>query len=289
MEGSFLTQVGLPAVLAFIMFGLGLSLTVDDFVRLRQTPKAVIAGLIGQLLWMPLVALGIALFFDLEPTLAVGMMILAACPGGTTSNIISHVARANLALSITLTAIATLVCVFTTPVLIALSVDYFAKDMATEFSLAGTTLGLMFISLFPVALGLFLRHKFPNAAMRREAFFRHLSSGFMVLMIIAVVIQEWNVLVSSFKEVFWATLFLNLVTIASGVIIGKVVSLSDRDCVTLGIEVGIQNASMAILIAVTFLSQPAFAVSAGVYGLTMYLGAGALLVYARGMRHSTDK
>jgi BASS family bile acid:Na+ symporter len=257
---------------------MGLGLTRQDFVVLFKVPKPVLVGLFGQLLLMPALALGIALVFDLAPHLAIGLMILAACPGGTTSNVISHLARANLALSVTLTAITSLVCVFSTPVIIQFAIGFFSAENQTEFSLAKTTLGLIVITLLPVLLGMWIRRKFPNAAQRYEATFRHFSAIFMVVMVIAIVIQERDILAKAFVLMFEATIALNLLSIGAGVILGRLFVLSAKDTITLGIEVGIQNASMAMLIAVTFLQRPDYAISAAVYGLTMYLGA-ALLVW----------
>ena len=281
MESSILTQVLLPLVLAIIMFGMGLSLTKDDFTRLWQVPKPVFAGLLGQILLMPGLAFVIAFGFSLEPPLAIGLMILAACPGGTTSNVICHLARANLALSVTLTAISTLICVFSTPFIIKFAMGQFGQQFDQDFSLTNTILGLIVITLLPVLSGIWVRHKYPNAAMRREHFFRRFSGVFMLVMIIAILIQERELLASSFEHMFGATIALNLASIAVGVAIARAFALNARDTVTLGIEVGIQNASMAMLIAVTFLQQPEFATSAGVYGLTMYLGATLLVIMAR--------
>lgn len=281
MEGSFLTQVMLPLALAIIMFGMGLTLTRDDFARLWEQPRPVLVGLSGQLLMMPLIAFALTWAFDLTPPLAIGLLILAACPGGTMSNIICHLGRANLALSVTLTAITTLVCVFWTPFLIKLAISHFAPQNVEDFSLTNTTLGLIFITLLPVLIGIFLREKYPNAAMRRESFFRRFSLGFMIAMIIAIVIQERHLLQDFFAQMLGASIALNFATIIVGALLGLIFALDKRDTVTLGIEVGIQNASMAILIAVSFLQIPAYATSASVYGLTMYLGAIVLIAVAR--------
>ena len=284
MEASFLTQFMLPAALALIMFGMGLTLTVGDFIRLWKMPRPVFVGLCGQLLLLPLIAYGIAIVFDLSESLAIGLMILAACPGGTMSNVISHLARANLALSVTLTAITTFVCVFSTPFIIQLAISQFGQQPDQSFSLLNTTLGLIVISLLPVVLGIVIRHYFPAAAQRREATFRRFSAVFMLFMIVAILIQERHSLASSLSQMFTATITLNFAAIAVGVLLARLFCLSLRDTVTLGIEVGIQNASMAILIAVSFLQAPAYATSAGVYGLTMYIGTVLLVWFANLVR-----
>lgn len=281
MTDSFLTQIIMPLVLALIMFGMGLSLTKQDFLELGKEPKPVAVGLFGQLLLLPLLAYGIAITFNLSEHLAVGIMILAACLGGTSSNILSQLARANLALSVSLTAVTTLICVITTPLIIRFAIEQFSQTETESFSLLSTTLGLIFITLIPVLIGILIRHKFSAFANRSEAFFRHLSTAFLVLMIVAITYQERENLVDSFVLVSEAALSLNLLAIVTGLLLGLLFRLVKRDCVTLGIEVGVQNSSMAILIAITFLDRPDYAIAAGVYGLVMYLGAGLLIFGAK--------
>lgn len=288
MQESVLTQVLLPLILAVIMFGMGLSLTKDDFTRLWKTPKPIVVGLMGQVLVLPVLAWGVAIFFNLSPELAIGLMILAACPGGTMSNVISHLSRANLALSVSLTAVTTVICVFTTPWIIKFAITQFSSDGAQSFSLLQTSIGLIFITLFPVLLGIVVRAKWSEKALMVEPVFRRFSLIFMVAMIAAIVIDERDVLVEYFGQVFWATLSLNLVSVLVGVLIAKASGLVLRDQITLGIEVGIQNASMAMLIAISFLSNPALATSAGIYGLTMYIGAGVLVLWAKRVQKRTQ-
>jgi BASS family bile acid:Na+ symporter len=284
MEASVFTQALLPIAIALIMFGMGLSLTIRDFTRLGKTPISIGAGLLGQIILMPLVALGICSLFELDAPLAVGLMILAACPGGTTSNVFSQLAKANLALSVSLTAIATFICVFSTPFIIQFAVTYFAGDKVVEFSLLETAIGLFVVTLVPVIIGIFIRQRFENFALKAEVYFRRFSLVFMIAMIIALVIKERNLLVSSFEQVFFACLALNLISIIIGLLLAKTFSLSFIDAITLAIEVGIQNATLAILIAITFLNAPEFAVSAGVYGLAMYIGPLFLVIWAKSKR-----
>jgi len=273
MTESVLTQILLPAAIAIIMLGMGLSLTTADFTRLFRLPKAVATGLLGQLLLLPIVAFGLCFIFELGPEMAIGLMILAACPGGTMSNVISHLARANLALSVTLTAITTVVCVFSTPFIIRWSIGHFSDQPVASFSLLSTTVGLFVITLVPVLIGIIVRAYVPSFAIKYEEVFRRFSAIFMLFMITAILIQERDLLVSSFSQVAGATIGLNLGAIFVGLGLAKLFRLNAIDGATLGIEVGIQNATMAILIAVTFLEVPAYATAAGVYGITMYLCA----------------
>ncbi|MDC0602206.1 bile acid:sodium symporter family protein [Aliiglaciecola sp.] len=273
MQDSVLTQLILPMIIALIMFGMGLSLVIGDFSRVVKMPKAIIAGIAGQIILMPALAFGVAIFFDLNPALAVGLMILAACPGGTTSNVICHIARANLALSVTMTAISTLICVFSTPFIIALAIGHFTQGNVEDFSIANTTLSLIIVTLLPLSIGLFVRHKFAATALYLEPYFRRFSAVFIGLMIIAISIEERNTLISSFSSVFLATIALNLLAIGIGLLLGYLARLPSIDGVTLGIEVGVQNSTLAILVGVSILKHPDYAISAAVYGVTMYIGA----------------
>jgi len=281
MQGSVLTQIALPLILAMIMFGMGLGLTVADFSRILKLPKAVFAGLLGQLVLMPILAVAIVWIFSLPAPLAIGMMILAACPGGTMSNVFSQLARANMALSVTLTAISTFICVFTTPFIIGTAIEVYSGQTSPEFSVIQTTVSLIFITLIPVTLGIIVRHNFFKIAQQLEPYFRRFSGVFVILMIIAILIQERHTLVDSFSAVFSATLALNLLAVTVGLVLGVITKLSSQDGITLGIEVGIQNAAMAILIAVTLLKQPEYATAAGVYGLAMYIGAALLVLLSK--------
>ncbi|GAC22630.1 bile acid:Na+ symporter, BASS family [Paraglaciecola mesophila KMM 241] len=266
------------------MFGMGLSLTRNDFQQLWRAPLPIVVGLFGQMMLLPALAYALAIVFDLAPNLAIGIMILAACPGGTSSNIISQLARANLALSVSLTAISSLICVLTTPLIIQFAIMQFGQQEEQSFSLLTTTLGLIFITLIPVIIGIIIRHYFAEKALRCEPFFRHLASAFLLLMIVAIVIQERDTLTSSFAAVFSSALTLNLLAIMTGIGLGLLFKFTPRDSITLGIEVGVQNSAMAILIAITFLQRADYAVAPGVYGVTMYIGALLLVLLAKKYR-----
>lgn len=279
MQDTIITQVLLPAILGIIMLGMGLSLVKDDFVRLAKVPKSVIAGLTGQLILLPLLAFALVTAFSAPIEIAIGVMILAACPGGTTSNLISHIARANLALSVSLTAITTVICVITTPLLIKFSIDHFTQTDATDFSLIGISVNLIVLLLVPITIGMVLRHLYSKAARRAEPFFRHFSTIFMLMLIALISYQEREMLQDSFPDVFFITFSLNMCATIMGVLIARACSLSKKDGLTLGIEIGTQNATMAMLIAITFIENSAYSIAAGIYGITMYLGAFLLVAY----------
>jgi len=281
MQASVLTEVLLPLALAFVMFGMGLTLTIGDFTRLLKAPKAVLTGFIGQIVLLPLLALGLCFVFGLPDYIAVGVMILAACPGGTTSNLISHIAKANLALSVSLTAISTIACVFTTPFIIQFAIDYFVKENAPEFSIIQTVTGLVGVSILPVIIGMTIRRFNTTFATKTENFFRQFSMYFMLLMIVGVLVSERNNLASSLEAAFLVCLTLNLSSVLLGLLLAKVSKLAFKDSLTLAIEIGVQNAALAMLICITFLNAPDYAIAPGVYGIAMYIGPALLAVWAK--------
>lgn len=284
METTVFTVVILPLLLAAIMFGMGLSLQVSDFVRLAKMPKPIFIGLFGQMLLLPATAFLIAVLFKLPEDIAIGLMILASCPGGTSSNLFTQIARANLALSISLTALNTVICVVTTPLLIAFSINYFAYGEPTNFSLVGTSLGLILITLVPVCIGMLVRKNFKALAAKLEPIFRQLSIVFMILIIGKIVYDESELIIDAFPDLYIITVGLNLFASALGLFLGKLFLLDTQDGVTLGIEIGTQNGTLAIFIALTFMEVPAYAVVAGIYGLVMYIGAVLVVSYANVMR-----
>lgn len=284
MQASVLTEVLLPLALAFVMFGMGLTLTISDFGRLLKAPKAILTGFLGQIVLLPLLTFAICLAFELPPYIAVGIMVLAACPGGTTSNLISHIAKANLALSVSLTAISTIACVFTTPFIIQFAIDYFVKENAPAFSVVETVLGLIGVSILPVVIGMIIRRLFTGFATKTETFFRQFSMYFMLAMIVGVLVSERDNLATSFESAFLVCLTLNLSSVLMGLILAKVSAASFKDSLTLAIEIGVQNAALAMLICITFLKAPDYAIAPGVYGIAMYIGPALLAIWAKRKR-----
>jgi BASS family bile acid:Na+ symporter len=281
MQASVLTEVLLPLALAFVMFGMGLTLTTADFTRLLKSPRSVTAGFVGQIIFLPCLAFALCMLFTLPPHIAVGVMILAACPGGTTSNLISHIARANLALSVSLTAISTVACVFTTPLIIQFAISYFVKENAPAFSIIQTVIGLVGISIVPVIVGMTIRRFKPLFAERTENFFRQLSMYFMLLMIAGVLISERQNLAASFNDAFLVCVLLNLLSVLLGLVLARFSKLVFKDALTLAIEIGVQNAALAMLICISFLKAPDFAIAPGVYGIAMYIGPALLAIWAK--------
>lgn len=278
MQSSVLTELFLPFSLAVIMFGMGLSLRVEDFKRILIYPKAVGIGLLNQLIILPVLAFGIAKAFQLPPELAVGLMILAVCPGGATSNLITHLAKGDAALSITLTACSSVITVFTIPFLVNYSIGYFIPGgEAQQLEVVGTVVSVLFITLIPVALGMTTLAKAPALAQKWDQPFRKISTVFFVIIVLAAILKERDNLVQYFIEAGPAALALNLSTLAVSFAMAKWTGLPFRQGLTIAIESGIQNGTLGITIAATLLVNSVMSIPSAIYSLLMF-GTAALVI-----------
>jgi BASS family bile acid:Na+ symporter len=278
MQSSVLTELFLPFSLAVIMFGMGLSLRLEDFKRILIYPKAVGIGLLNQLILLPLVAFGIAKAFQLPPELAVGLMILAVCPGGATSNLITHLAKGDAALSITLTAFSSVITVFSIPFLVNFSIGYFIPGgEAQQLEVVGTVVSVLFITLIPVALGMITLAKAPALAQKWDQPFRKISTVFFVIIVLAAILKERENLVQYFIEAGPAALALNLSTLAISFAMAKWTGLPFRQGLTIAIESGIQNGTLGITIAATLLVNSVMSIPSAIYSLLMF-GTAALVI-----------
>ena len=200
---TIITQIFLPISLAIIMFGMGLTLVVGDFGRLFTYPKAVIVGLCNQLIFLPLIGFSIILLFDLSSSMAIGIMILALCPGGPTSNLITQVARGNIGLSVTLTALASLITVFTIPIILSKAITYFTGEtgVVIELPIVQTMLQILIITVIPVSIGMVIRKKNEGFALRMEKPMRTASTVLFVIIFLLVMIANKDLIVQAMKEV----------------------------------------------------------------------------------------
>jgi len=280
MEASILTQLFLPLALAIIMFGMGLSLTPGDFKRILIYPKAVAIGLINQLILLPLIAFGLILLFGLEREAAVGVMILSACPGGATSNLITHLAKGDSALSITLTGFSSMITVLTIPFVVNFSLNYFMPGgEVQQLNILGTVISVLFITVIPVVLGMIILKKAPELAARLDQPFRKISVIFFVVIVLAAIFKERDHIVQYFLEAGPVTLALNVCTLAVGYFSGKLLDLNRKQSTTISIESGIQNATLGITVAATLLVNPAMTIPSVIYGLLMFGTAGLIIAW----------
>lgn len=260
------------------MFGIGMSLQTKDFVLLRTAPRPVLIGLLAQLLIMPLIALAIVWALPVTQDIALGILLLAACPGGTMSNAMSQLLRADLALSVSLTTLSTSLCIFTTPLLINTTFSLFSDAITfTSSSMLAVSGRLLFIALLPVIAGMLFRRAFPMRALKMIPAFQRFAFVFLCLLIIAMVWREYETLVQTSGTLLVSVMMLIVLTSSAGFLIGRICSQPFRACKTLCIETGIQNAAMAMVIAITILDAPALSVVSAVYGLFMYGGPLAVI------------
>lgn len=272
---SVLTTVFLPVALGVVMLGLGLGLTTADFRRILVYPKAVIVALICQLFLLPALCFGLVLAFDLSPALAIGMMLLAASPGGTTANLYSHLFGGNVALNISLTAVNSVLAVVTLPVVVNLSLGYFDSSGGSVGLQFDKVLQVFAIVLLPVVLGMMVRRWRPGFADRMDRPVRALSVVVLVAVIAGTVISERENIVDYFLAVGAVVVVFNVLSLAVGYLVPRLAKVRRAEAGAAAFEIGIHNATLAITVAVSpsLLGNAEMAVPAAVYGLVMFATA----------------
>lgn len=268
--GSPLTLIGLPIALGVIMFGLGLSLTPSDFVRVGRQPKAAAVALACQLLLLPAICFALVLAFRLPPILAVGMMLLAASPGGTTANLYSHLFRGDVALNISLTAINSVIAVVTLPVIVNLAVAYFQPgDMKVGLQLT-KTLEVFMIVLVPVALGMLVRGLKPGFAQAMDKPVRIASIVILTLVILGAAASSLDVLLANFQALAGIVILFCLFSLGIGFAVPRLLKIERPQAIASAFEVGLHNATLAIVIAQSVLRSPEMTLPGAVYGVLMF-------------------
>ena len=285
-----IVKIALPLVLAFIMFSLGLGLRKVDFARVLKFPLAFGAGLINQVLLLPLVALGLALAFGLSPQFALGLMILALCPGGVTSNVLTKLAGGNPPLSISLTAVTSLLSIVTVPFLAALSVSHFMGDSGPKVDTTKLGITMFLITAVPVAIGMALTAKSPALVNKIAPGISRAAIVLFALIVLAALAQNWQVFSSNLNTLGPVAVLLNILMLCAGILTAKIIGLDHRDASTISIESGVQNGTLAIAVGTIIAgvdgqTLPPETVPAAVYSVTMYLVCIPFVLWRR--RHST--
>lgn len=268
--GSALTTIGLPVALGIIMLGLGLSLTLADFARVLKQPKAVIIALLCQLILLPAICFGLVLAFQLPPVLAVGMMMLAASPGGTTANLYSHLFRGDIALNISLTAVNSVIAVITLPLITNFAIAYFQPfddRLGLQWS---KTLEVFAIVLLPVALGMLIRRIWPRFADGMDKPVRIASVIILIVVIAGAVVSNWSLLVSNIAQLALITVLFCLISLTVGFLVPRALRVGRRQAIATSFEIGIHNATLAIVIAQSVLGSTELSLPAAVYGVLMF-------------------
>lgn len=282
MQSNFFTAVLLPLALAIVMLGMGLSLVPADFQRVTRYPKAVAVGAVCQILLLPLIGTLITLVVPMQPEIAVGLIVLAVCPGGPSSNLITYLAKGDVALSVTLTAVSSIVTVFTIPLFTNLALQYFlGKSAAIALPIGSTMLQIFLITLLPIAIGMVIRQRFPDTARRLEKQMSRLAIGLLALIIVLLLIKEGSKLPGFLVQVGIGAVSLNVLATLGGFLAAKLFRLPLAQQICIAIEVGIQNGTLAIAITAGLLNNPDMAVPAAVYSLMMNITAFGAILYGR--------
>jgi bile acid:Na+ symporter, BASS family len=275
MQQSDLTSLFLPIALGIIMLGLGLSLTIEDFKRLTKYPKAMTIALFCQMILLPLLCFGLVIAFNLNPVLAVGLMLLAASPGGATANLYSHLSNGDVALNITLTAVNSVLTLFTLPLLVNLSLDYFLDSgqyVPIQFK---KVVEVFAIVLVPVTIGMLIKSKAPSFAQRMDKPVKILSALVLLIIIVSVTIREKQVLIDYSGELGLPILLFNVLSMAIGYYVPQFFKVEKKQAIAIGMEIGIHNGTLAIYIALNVLNNSAMSVPPAIYSLLMFFTAAA--------------
>ena len=276
---GILTEVFLPLSLAFIMFSMGLALTVDDFKRVVVQPKAFAIGAVAQVILLPVIAYIVVLMWPIDPTLAVGVMILAACPGGVTSNLLTHLAKGDTALSVTLTAVISILGVVTIPFIVNFALAQFAG--ATEsvaLPIGQTIFSIFLITTVPVAIGMVVKRMASGFADRFEPRARVVATVLFIVVVLGAIAKEWANFPGYFRDAGLITLTLNIIMMVVGFYLARAFVLERRQGIAISLEAGLQNSTVTIFIAATLLGDIRLAIPGAIYGLLMFVTAGIFVV-----------
>ena len=289
-NGNVLTQIFLPLSLAFIMFSVGMELTIQDFKRVAVQPKGFIIGAFSQIILLPLVAFGLLSFWSIDPTLSVGVMIIAACPGGVTSNLITYLARGDTALSVSLTAIISLLAVVVLPVIVSFSIVYFMEAAtAPKLSIGNTVVGIFGITTVPVIIGMGINYYYSAFAGKFEGIARFIASILFVAIIAGAIFAERENVIDYFKQAGPVMLILNLIMMVLALSIAKLGRLGIPQQTAITFECGLQNGTLAIFVAVTLIGSQTMMVPGAIYSLLMFPTALAYLLIIMRRRGNEER
>lgn len=273
MLGDLITLALLPLALACIMVTLGFSLTVEDFRRVVTAPRGVLIGLANLTLLAPALAFGIAELFDLEPVFAVGLVLLGASPGGTLANLLTHLARGETALSITMTGVSSVLAVVTVPVFLTLAIDHFgATGLDSDPQMLGIVVRVFAVTVVPLIIGMEARRRAPEWVAEHEGQAKRIAFGVFVLIVAGAVAAEFEETVEHLGELAGAAIALNVTAMALSFTIARAANLGDRAATAIALELGVHNAALAIAVGASVDSR--LTIPAAVYSSFMFISAG---------------
>lgn len=282
MQASPLISIGLPLSLFIIMIGIGMTLTPRDFRQVAVYPRGIIVGTIAQILVMPALASLIIAIFNLSPMIAVGLVIIAACPGGTTSNLFALMARGNVALSIVLTVLANLITIVSLPLFTNLALDlYMGENEAIRLPVERTIMTLGLIVLLPIAIGMMLKSRFPEKAQKAESAVSVFGGVVLAMLVVALVYNVRDQLGELLSQAGPAAIALNLAGIGIALGLSRLTGLTQRESMAVAVELGIKNGTIGLLVTLNLLESEAMSVPSAVYGVLMFFFGFLLTLYGR--------
>ena len=279
---SIVTDIFLPLALAFIMFALGLGLTSSDFLRVIKQPKDFFVGAISQIILLPVIAFILISIWPISPELAIGVMIIAAAPGGVTSNILTSFAKGDVALSVSLTAIISLLCVVTVPFIIITSLSLLGIDSITQnISLTSMAISMFLIVTVPVIIGMVFRKFASNAALKFEPIAKKISMVLFVVVLLGAILAEKDNIVSYFADAGLITLILNVVMMIVAFYVAQLLGTGNSQKKCIAIECGLQNGTLAIFVGTTLFGGGVYVIPAATYSLIMFITSLIFVFFVR--------
>ena len=266
-------QIALPLALTTIMGALGLSLTPADFKRIFVVPRGVAIGLANLLLISPFLGFAVASLYDLDPELAVGLVLMAAAPGGTMAALLTHLARGETALSVTMTALSSVLALVTMPFYLGLAIDRFDAGVGDDVSMVGIVARVFVITIIPLAAGMYIRARRTAWVVEHEPRIKKVTLIVFVLVVIGAVVSELDIITDHFADLALATLTLNVAAMSVAYAISRVAGLDGRQTTAISLELGVHNSTLAIAVATTVATV--LATPAAVYSMFMFITAGA--------------
>ena len=260
-----------PLALALIMLGLGMSLTIQDFLRVLKVPKDFLIGFVCQLILLPIVAFLLIKLLNTPAELALGVMLIASAPGGVTSNILTKFAKGDVALSISLTAIISLVSIISVPLIVFTSMDLFEIDIQKKVSMTGIALKMFFVVTIPVIIGMITRHFAKNFIIKNVLVIQRISILLFALIFIAIYIEEWDNIVSFIARAGLIVLILNVVMMVVGFYIAKFFASGVAQQRSISLECGLQNGTLAVFVGTQLFDKMVYIVPTAAYALVMML------------------
>ncbi len=277
-ETSAFATVALPLAIALIMGSLGLSLTVDDFKRIFTAPRGILIGLANLFLLSPLLAFLVAELYGLEAVFAVGLVLLGASPGGATANLMTHLARGDTALSISMTALSSVAATITVPLYLSLAISHFDAGLGDDISMGGIVARVFAITVIPVAIGMWIRARRDAWAQAKEPVAKRIAMACFLLVVVGAVAEEWGTVTDHFGELAIAALTLNVLAMTVSYTLSRVARLDNPQATAVAMELGVHNGTLAIAVAV--LVDEELTLPAAVYSAFMFITAG---IFARAM------